>query len=294
MSWVTPSFAQRIIAAFIGLQRDFAAHDVIGLSKAPPRQALFVSLKMAQPMLYLAVVVKRNVRRDTDLPKSFDPQMDQHEIFEIDRSNLVLQLRTIRRAINESAEEMEMVAIERVFVKAVSRVLTRTARKLYHVAEDLADLHRLIERARLPGALMDQIRSRSPAIGRSARVNLYLSFSGSLRLVLDSGVGSLSNCGSVPNSRRLSQFCFFDTQMWSAARAGMSPSSSPVGIATTGFPAKTAGTGEPHFLQNDLRYAGGSRRIGASKNESSSAPRSQRNFSARTRNSAANGEPVAR
>src|ERR1700722_4612485 len=74
----------------------------------------------------------------------------------------------------------------------------------------------------------------------------------------------------------------------------MSPSSSPVGIATTGFPAKTAGTGEPQFLQKDLRYAGGSRRIGASKNEISSAPRTQRNFSARTRNSAANGEPVAR
>jgi hypothetical protein len=47
-------------------------------------------------------------------------------------------------------------------------------------------------------------------------------------------------------------------------------------------------------LQNDRRYAGGSRRIGASKNEISSSPRSQRNFSARTRNSAANGDPVAR
>src|ERR1700675_155949 len=78
---------------------------------------------------------------------------DHARIFEIDRSNLVLQLRTIRRAINESAEEMEMVAIERVFVKPVSQALTRTARKLYRVAEDLSDLQRLIERARLPGSL---------------------------------------------------------------------------------------------------------------------------------------------
>jgi hypothetical protein len=152
MSWMTPSFAQRIVAALIGLQRNFVAHSVIGLWKEPSRQALFLSIKMAQPMLCLAVVVKRNVRRDTDLPKTFDPQLDQHEIFEIDRSNLVLQLRTVRRAINESAEEMEMVAIERVFVQAVSQALTRTARKLYHVAEDLSGLQRLIERARLPGA----------------------------------------------------------------------------------------------------------------------------------------------
>ena len=75
---------------------------------------------------------------------------DETEIFEIDRSNLVLQLRTIRRAINESAEEMEMVAIERVFVDSVSKALARTARKLYRVAEDLISLHRMIERAHPP------------------------------------------------------------------------------------------------------------------------------------------------
>lgn len=95
----------------------------------------------------------QSARQNGVRPQTFDSRFGQREIFEIDRSNLVLQLRTIRRAINESAEEMEMVAIERVFVKAVSQVLTRTARKLYQVAEDLADLHRLIERARLPQAL---------------------------------------------------------------------------------------------------------------------------------------------
>ncbi|MGC2494821.1 hypothetical protein, partial [Candidatus Binatus sp.] len=62
-------------------------------------------------------------------------RLDQNEIFEIDRAKLVLQLRTIRRAINESAEEMEMVAIERVFVQSVSQALTRTSRKLYAIAK---------------------------------------------------------------------------------------------------------------------------------------------------------------
>jgi hypothetical protein len=115
------------------------------------------------------MVVKRNVRRDTDLPKTLDLQLNQHEIFEIDRCNLVLQLRTIRRAINESAEEMEMVSIERVFVKAVSQALTRTARKLYHVAEDLSDLQRLIERARPPGAFHESDPKPKPRNRPKAR-----------------------------------------------------------------------------------------------------------------------------
>jgi len=92
----------------------------------------------------------RNARQSTVLPKTFDSSFDQNEVFEIDRSNLVLELRTIRRAINETAEEMEMVAVERVFVDSVSRNLTRTARKLYRVSEDLHGLHRMVERARVP------------------------------------------------------------------------------------------------------------------------------------------------
>ena len=92
----------------------------------------------------------RNARRRTVPPQNFDSWPDQNEIFEIDRSNLTLQLLIIRRAINESAEEMEMVAVEKVFVNSVSRVLTRTARKLYRVSEDLHGLHRMVERARPP------------------------------------------------------------------------------------------------------------------------------------------------
>ena len=93
----------------------------------------------------------QNARGGTDLPETFDSRLDQHDFFEIDRSNLALQLRSIQRAISESAEEMEMVAIERVFVAPVSQALTRTARKLHRVAEDLSGLHRAVERARPPG-----------------------------------------------------------------------------------------------------------------------------------------------
>ena len=92
----------------------------------------------------------QSARQNTVLPQTFDSLISQREIFEIDRSNLVRQLRTVRRAINESAEEMEMVAIEQVFVKRVSQALIRTARKLYRGAEDLNDLQRLIERAHPP------------------------------------------------------------------------------------------------------------------------------------------------
>jgi hypothetical protein len=103
----------------------------------------------------------RNARQGTALPKTFDWSLDQNEIFEIDRSNLVLELRTIRRAINESAEEMEMVAAERVFLDSVSRILARTARKLYRVSEDLHGLHRMVERARVPKG-PEQSNSKPP------------------------------------------------------------------------------------------------------------------------------------
>jgi hypothetical protein len=92
----------------------------------------------------------KRARRGTVLQETFDLRMDQHDIFEIDRSHVVAQLRIIRRAIDEGAEEMEMVAIEKVFVNSVSQALTRTARKLYQLAEELSGLHRMVERASLP------------------------------------------------------------------------------------------------------------------------------------------------
>jgi len=94
------------------------------------------------------------------LPKTFDLRLNQNEIFEIDRANLVFQLRSVQRAIDESAEEMEMVALERVFVKSVSQALTRTSRKLYAVAKDLKNLLRIVERARLPRPERSNRKSR--------------------------------------------------------------------------------------------------------------------------------------
>ena len=102
-------------------------------------------------------MVKHTDRRPSVHPKTPNQLLnllegDDTEIFEIDRSNLVLQLRTIRRAINESAEEMEMVAIERVFVKSVSQAIARAARKMHRVSADLSALHRMVEQARPPNA----------------------------------------------------------------------------------------------------------------------------------------------
>ena len=92
----------------------------------------------------------KGARQGTVLPETFDLQFDQHDIFEIDRSNLVLQLRIISRSMKESAEELEMVAIERVFVDSVSRALIRTARILYRDSEDLSGLLQMVERTHLP------------------------------------------------------------------------------------------------------------------------------------------------
>jgi hypothetical protein len=94
----------------------------------------------------------KSPRQRTVARNIVDPGLDQHDIFEIDRSNLIFQLRILRRAINESAEEIDMIAIERVFVDSLSRALTRSARRSYLLAEDLDALLRLVERARLPKA----------------------------------------------------------------------------------------------------------------------------------------------
>src|SRR5260370_25482988 len=111
--------------------------------------SIFIAKSMARPLLFLPMV-KPTDRRLPISPKTANQLLsllegDDSRIFEIDRSDLVLHLRTIRRAINESAEEMEMVAIEMVFVKSVSQALIRAARKLYRVSEDLSVLHRMIE-----------------------------------------------------------------------------------------------------------------------------------------------------
>jgi hypothetical protein len=102
-------------------------------------------------------MVKSTDRRPAIPPKTPNQLLsllegDDAGIFEIDRSNLILQLHTLRRTINEGAEEIDMVAIESVFVKSVSRALTRAANKLYLAAEDVGGLVRLVERAIVPKA----------------------------------------------------------------------------------------------------------------------------------------------
>jgi hypothetical protein len=92
-------------------------------------------------------VVKRNIRQG----KTFNPeQLDQQGIFEIDRSAMVRQLRSIRREIEVAAVEMEMVAAERVFRESLSRALVKLAGKLAVTARELTILERLVERSHIP------------------------------------------------------------------------------------------------------------------------------------------------
>jgi hypothetical protein len=114
-------------------------------------------------------MVKPTDRRPSISPKTANQLLsllegDDAELFEIDRYNLILQLHTLRRTINEGAEEIDMVSIESVFVKAVSRALTRAASKLYLAAEDVGALLRLVERAnapKVPGRLEPNSKPRN-------------------------------------------------------------------------------------------------------------------------------------
>lgn len=72
--------------------------------------------------------------------------------FEIDRATVVGQLQNLRRAIDEGAEEMAMVAAERVFDQSFSRALERRARQLQRVAKDLNALLRSVAHAQIPKA----------------------------------------------------------------------------------------------------------------------------------------------
>lgn len=116
-------------------------------------------------------MVKQTDRRTANPPKTPNQLLsllegDDTKIFEIDRSNLVLQLRTLRRTINDGAEEIDMVALESVFVKSVSRALTRASGKLYMVAENLDGLIDLIERAHAPKWSGRTDSKRKPRIRR--------------------------------------------------------------------------------------------------------------------------------
>jgi hypothetical protein len=141
-----------MVAGSMKVQRNFVASLSDWTLERPASSSTLGSAEDGTIHGASGFVVKRNGRPDTDLPKTLDPQLDQLKIFEIDRSNLILQLRTLRRAIDEAAEEMEMVAIERVFSKSPSGALARGGQKLRLAARDLNRVLRLIERAHIPKA----------------------------------------------------------------------------------------------------------------------------------------------
>jgi hypothetical protein len=96
-------------------------------------------------------------RRPTVPPKTASQLVsllegDDAEVFQIDRCNIMLQLRSLRRAMDQGAEEMAMVAIEQVFDKPLSRTLTRGGQRLRVAARDLTRILRLIEAAQVPKA----------------------------------------------------------------------------------------------------------------------------------------------
>jgi len=70
--------------------------------------------------------------------------------FDFDRATVILELKKLQRTIEEGAEQIDMVAAERVFAKPLSRALFRRARKLHLVARDLESLLRLVARSQIP------------------------------------------------------------------------------------------------------------------------------------------------
>lgn len=119
---------------------------------------LAASMGMANKTVRLSPVYPKAAKQLLNLLEG-----DDTEIFKIDRSNQVLQIRTLRRAIIEGAEEMDMVADETVFVKSVSHALTRTAGKLYRLSEELDTLRRMIEQARPSAAPGRPARKPTPS-----------------------------------------------------------------------------------------------------------------------------------
>ena len=100
-------------------------------------------------------MLKRTVRNSDLTHQTAGPQLgyvgrDLREIFEIDRYTLVVQLKNLRREIADGAEEMRMVAAERVFRESLSGALVKQAEKLQVTVNELSHLMRSVERAKMP------------------------------------------------------------------------------------------------------------------------------------------------
>jgi len=115
-------------------------------------------------------MVKTTARQNDISPGTFDPPSNHVEVFEIDRSNMVFQLRSLSRAVDEGAEEMKMVAAEKVFDNSLSRALDREALKLRSITRDLDRLLGLVERAQVAGATRrSSPRRKQPHRGNSRK-----------------------------------------------------------------------------------------------------------------------------
>lgn len=93
---------------------------------------------------------RQEERNAADSPAKSKRPNDELAYFEIDRFTIVRQLQNLRRAMEKGAEDMEMVAAERVFVKSLSGALERRARQLHRAAKDLNSLLRSVARANIP------------------------------------------------------------------------------------------------------------------------------------------------
>jgi len=74
----------------------------------------------------------------------------ERDFFEIDRSVLIGQVKSLRLTIRGALTEIAMVADENVFDKRLSAKLKRKARALNRMAQRLDALSKVLARAKLP------------------------------------------------------------------------------------------------------------------------------------------------
>lgn len=70
--------------------------------------------------------------------------------FEADRNVVVRHLKAVGNAIEDGANEIKLIGVEKVFDEHLSKVLTGEARALHRIAQELDELRREVARARFP------------------------------------------------------------------------------------------------------------------------------------------------
>jgi hypothetical protein len=69
-------------------------------------------------------------------PSDIGPELERRW-FEFDRNAVLRQIEMAQGALDENANELEMVAVEGVFEKSLSDELSRTSRSLYAISQEL-------------------------------------------------------------------------------------------------------------------------------------------------------------